>query len=300
MILKFGEYTALNEEVAVNSFKDIKINKAWGTYAEMIRGFKSSHYDFLGTIFCDRKTINAFKSDGFNKAFEGKAKEFKKDFYDTYLSVSLSPEPDNHEAYDKFDNILSERNIDEVTSCKTKSGKVFYVFFNRDKDKKYFYFLSTSYDSEMLEIWLRIRTKGEDVVYDELSEESRKKEEIRKEREELRAKEEEKRRMEAERRKKIDSEYKRYVDILKKDVEENPENYEDVKSWGNLPEEIKDAINGDIKESDFVEYKIRDNEYFNPYGEEKFFVYVNDRRMTKGYTCVSYEGGPKPGQYVGD
>lgn len=38
MILKFGEYTALNEEVAVNSFKEIKINKVWGTYAEMIKG----------------------------------------------------------------------------------------------------------------------------------------------------------------------------------------------------------------------------------------------------------------------
>lgn len=298
MILKFGEYTALNEEVAVNSFKEIKINKVWGTYAEMIKGFKSSHYDFLGTIFCDRKTINSFESDGFNKAFEGKVEEFKKDFYDVYLSVSLSPDPDNHEAYVKFDNILSERNIDEVTSCKTKSGKVFYVFFNRKK--KYFYFLNTSYDSKMLETWLRIRTKGEDVVYDELSEERKKKEEERRKLEELRAKAEEEKRIKDERQKRIDAEYQKYVDILKKDVEKNPDNYEDVKNLGNLPKEIRDAMNGDIKESDFVEYKIRDNEYFNPYGKEKFFVYVNDRRMTKGYTYVSYEGGPKPGQYVGD
>lgn len=266
MILKFDEYIKINEEKNVSSFKEIKINEHWPTYNLMMKNFTSQKYGyrFLGTIYCDWKKYDAYRADGFLNLFSRRLREVCDDFGDQYLDVSLEKNKDGSITYEEFEEIIS-KNVDEVTSCKTNSRKIYYVFFNRKE--KYFYFMYVSpvamvYSRE-LKVWLRIKTSGEEIVYNEYREIQEFKE---------------KRRKEEELEKQKQKEYEKYLDILIADVKKNPENYKNV-SYDELPKEIQDSLKN-IIESDYVKYK----EFMGgDLNKDYYNVYINKRDLSDGY-----------------
>ncbi len=295
MVLKFDEYFKINEEKDVKSFDEIEINSHWPTYGMMKKNFMSEkyRYRFLGTIYCDWKDINRYHNDGFEKVFTERIKKVCDNFTSDGLSVTLEENDAGSVTYEEFSEIIS-KNVDEVTSCKTSSGKIYYVFFNRDE--KYFYFMYVHPKvmalSKKLKLWLRLKTSGEDVVYNELR--------AKKERMEEEKRRAEKRRMEKEiedkRQKELLKEYEKYVEILKADVEKNPENYKRV-DYVDLPKYIKDSL-GHIIESDYVKYKKSLLSKSNPY-EYYYDVYINKRDLSDGYVYETYESFVKNG-YRGD
>ena len=266
MILKFDEYIKINEEKNVSSFKEIKINEHWPTYNLMMKNFTSQKYGyrFLGTIYCDWKKYDAYRADGFINLFSRRLREVCDDFGEQYLDVSLEKNKDGSITYEEFGEIIS-KNVDEVTSCKTNSRKIYYVFFNRKE--KYFYFMYVSpvamlYSRE-LKVWLRIKTSGEEIVYNEY----RKIQEFR-----------EKRRKEEELEKQKQKEYEKYIDILIADVKKNPENYKNV-NYDDLPKEIQDSWSNLI-ESDYVKYEeFMGGDLYKDY----YNVYINKRDLSDGY-----------------
>ena len=266
MILKFDEYIKINEEKNVSSFKEIKINEHWPTYNLMMKNFTSKKYGyrFLGTIYCDWKKYDAYRADGFLNLFSMRLREVCDDFGEQYLDVSLEKNKDGSITYEEFGEIIS-KNVDEVTSCKTNSRKIYYVFFNRKE--KYFYFMYVSplamLYSDELKVWLRIKTSGEEIVYNEY----RKIKEFR-----------EKRRKEEELEKQRQKEYEKYIDILIADVKKNPENYKNV-NYDDLPKEIQDSWSNLI-ESDYVKYEeFMGGDLYKDY----YNVYINKRDLSDGY-----------------
>lgn len=266
MILKFDEYIKINEEKNVSSFKEIKINEHWPTYNLMMKNFTSKKYGyrFLGTIYCDWKKYDAYRADGFLNLFSRRLREVCDDFGEQYLDVSLEKNKDGSITYEEFGEIIS-KNVDEVTSCKTNSRKIYYVFFNRKE--KYFYFMYVSplamLYSDELKVWLRIKTSGEEIVYNEY----REIQEFR-----------EKRRKEEELEKQRQKEYEKYIDILIADVKKNPENYKNV-NYDDLPKEIQDSWSNLI-ESDYVKYEeFMGGDLYKDY----YNVYINKRDLSDGY-----------------
>ena len=266
MILKFDEYIKINEEKNVSSFKEIKINEHWPTYNLMMKNFTSQKYGyrFLGTIYCDWKKYDAYRADGFLNLFSRRLREVCDDFGEQYLDVSLEKNKDGSITYEEFGEIIS-KNVDEVTSCKTNSRKIYYVFFNRKE--KYFYFMYVSplamLYSDELKVWLRIKTSGEEIVYNEY----RKIQEFK-----------EKRRKEEELEKQKQKEYEKYIDILIADVKKNPENYKNV-NYDDLPKEIQDSWSNLI-ESDYVKYEeFMGGDLYKDY----YNVYINKRDLSDGY-----------------
>ena len=266
MILKFDEYIKINEEKNVSSFKEIKINEHWPTYNLMMKNFTSQKYGyrFLGTIYCDWKKYDAYRADGFLNLFSRRLREVCDDFGEQYLDVSLEKNKDASITYEQFGEIIS-KNVDEVTSCKTNSRKIYYVFFNRKE--KYFYFMYVSplamLYSDELKVWLRIKTSGEEIVYNEYREIQEFKE---------------KRRKEEELEKQKQKEYEKYIDILIADFKKNPENYKKV-SYDELPKDIQDSWNNLI-ESDYVKYE----DYMGgDLYKEHYNVYINKRDLSDGY-----------------
>ena len=286
MILKFDEYIKINEEKNVSSFKEIKINEHWPTYNLMMKNFTSQKYGyrFLGTIYCDWKKYDAYRADGFLNLFSMRLRKVCDDFGEQYLDVSLEKNKDGSITYEEFEEIIS-KNVDEVTSCKTNSRKIYYVFFNRKE--KYFYFMYVSpmamVYSDELKVWLRIKTSGEEIVYNEY----RKIKEFR----EKRRKEEE---LEKQRQDKLYKEYRKCVEILEADVEKNPENYKKV-YFSDLPKDIQDSWSNLI-ESDYVKYKKHINS--DPY-RDYYNIYVNKRDLSDGYVFETVEDFYKSG-YTGD
>lgn len=266
MILKFDEYIKINEEKNVSSFKEIKINEHWPTYNLMMKNFTSKKYGyrFLGTIYCDWKKYDAYCVDGFTNLFTRRLRKVCDYFGEQYLNVSLEENKDGSITYEEFEEIIS-KNVDEVTSCKTNSRKIYYVFFNRKE--KYFYFMYISpeamFYSRELEVWLRIKTSGEEIVYNEYREIQEFKE---------------KRRKEEELEKQKQKEYEKYIDILIADVKKNPENYKNV-SYDELPKEIQDSWSNLI-ESDYVKYEeFMGGDLYKDY----YNVYINKRDLSDGY-----------------
>ena len=266
MVLKFDEYIKINEEKNVSSFKEIKINEHWPTYNLMMKNFTSQKYGyrFLGTIYCDWKKYDAYRADGFINLFSRRLREVCDDFGEQYLDVSLEKNKDGSITYEEFGEIIS-KNVDEVTSCKTNSRKIYYVFFNRKE--KYFYFMYVSplamLYSDELKVWLRIKTSGEEIVYNEYREIQEFKEKRRKEEE-----------LEKQRQK----EYEKYIDILIADVKKNPENYKNV-NYDDLPKEIQDSWSNLI-ESDYVKYEeFMGGDLYKDY----YNVYINKRDLSDGY-----------------
>ena len=117
--------------------------------------------------------------------------------------------------------------------------------------------------SRELKVWLRIKTSGEEIVYNEY----RKIKEFR-----------EKRRKEEELEKQKQKEYEKYIDILIADVKKNPENYKNV-NYDDLPKEIQDSWSNLI-ESDYVKYEeFMGGDLYKDY----YNVYINKRDLSDGY-----------------
>lgn len=282
MIENFKEYTKILEEKEVNSFLKIKLNDHWKTWREMKVNFSASGYKFLGTIYCDVNHSGNFE-EVFYSVFSERIKNVLHEYYDIkdkkYRDdFNVKIETDNAE---EFNKVISNNNIEEVTSCVTKSNKTYYVFFNRKE--KYFYFLYTNEiildEKHYLNVWLSIKTKGEEKTYLELKKEVDDiKESIRKRKEE-------------------DNkyfEYKENVNKLKQDVEEHPENYEKI-TYEELPEEIKSDLKNKTPNK-YIKYrKIVSSDPYTRY----FNVYVNDKNFTKGYYYESESSFSRSG-YVDD
>lgn len=300
-VLKFNEYTSLNENFSPKTLENIEINKAYPTYAEFKKNMiNKHHFKFLGTLYCEEKTVNAFVPDGFENVFTERIKDVWG--YKNYMSgiwrhpnINMIPNSDYGVSYDDFNKILSEDNIEEITSCKTKTGKTYYIFFNRKK--KYFYFMQVNTpleSSELLDLWINIKTKGEDVVYKELCVE----EEERKKREEERRRREEEEEREKKKKEEEKKKYKERVEtILKKDVKEHPENYKRC-NYYDIPKEIRKEIErDDIENSNYMEYYVKTGE--DVYWSKYYDVYVNDLDLTDGYVYETRDDSDRL-KYCGD
>ena len=284
-VLKFNEYSSLNENFSPKTLKNIEINKAYPTYAEFKKNMITKHhFKFLGTLYCEEKTVNAFVPEGFENVFTERIKDIWG--YKDYMlrlyrhpNINMIPNSDYGVSYDDFNKILSEDNIEEITSCKTKTNKTYYIFFNRKK--KYFYFMQVSTPIEsykLLDLWINIKTKGEDAVYKELCVE----EDERRKREEERRKNEDEKKREEQKKKEAKEKYDERVEtILKKDVEEHPENYKRCKFY-ELPEKMKKELDrDDIENSNYLKYYVFKSSDW--YWRKYYDVYVNDINLTDGY-----------------
>lgn len=300
-VLKFNEYTSLNENFSPKTLENIEINKAYPTYAEFKKNMITKHhFKFLGTLYCEGKTVNAFVPDGFENVFTERIKDVwgYKNYMSgiwRHLNINMIPNSDYGVSYDDFNKILSEDNIEEITSCKTKTNKTYYIFFNRKK--KYFYFMqvNTPLESyELLDLWISIKTKGEDVVYKELCVE----EEERKKREEERRRREEEEEREKKKKEEEKKKYKERVEtILKKDVKEHPENYKRC-NYYDIPEKIRKEIErDDIENSNYMKYYVKTGE--DVYWSKYYDVYVNDLDLTDGY-IYEVEDDSNRLKYCGD
>ena len=207
--------------------------------------------------------------------------------------------------------IFDEENTEDVIACITNAGDLYYALYN--DEKKYFYYMTSKKDRYssndsargFLELYIKVRTSSVEEVSkeiddycDEYSERQRAEEEERQRKEEERRIQKEKEEEERRIKKEKEDAYQKRVDAIKADVEENPENYEMVDSWG-LPNEIEKEINSDdYMDSKYVKY-VRHGRH-DPYDNEQIVVYINDDDLTKGYKYISSISHARPGTYWGD
>lgn len=310
MIPKFNDYFLLKESVNLTDYKGNSRNL---TFMEMKNKFVATGYDYLGTIFIEGKSINAYTCKEFEEGVPedifqivqkcGVSYHYVSKTPDrSYLSVSIS-EGNGKVLGDrnKLIKILGEPNIDKISSCYTSKGDLYFVFWNAEK--KYFYFLrisdkgyiSSDHVKGFVELWVKVRTSGVDVIRDEVNEINSKYLEKKRIEQE---KEEERKRMET-LKKEQEEAYQKRVDVLQADVEANPDNYEEV-SYMELPDDVKADINSDDKSNvKYVEY-IEIVSPRNPYDKEPCICYVNDDDFTKGYKYESEINCARPGTYWGD
>lgn len=312
MVPNFSSYNLLKESVTLKEFE--KGNARNLSYWDMKKGFLSKGYEFLGNLSLSIKTINCLSYEEILNVIPDELYDkLVKSFYiDNYLSEQPSKKYLDADFYKlengkdvcdikRFISIISEPNIEKVQSCFSKKGNLFYVFWN--PEKKYFYFVQIghTYNCDnsgaigFFEAYLKIKTSGLDVVTKEVDEIYEKYlEEKRIEDDKWEAK----KREESEKKAKEEA-YQARVDLLKKDVEEHPENYEELKSSDDLPREIYDELTGDdymdSKYIHYIEDGIRD-----PYDVSTDIVYVNDDDFTKGYKFPIVVDHAKRGTYWGD
>lgn len=309
MIPNFNTYNILKESISLRDLDGG--NKRNLGYGDIKRGFLSKGYEFLGNISFKVKTINCVSYDEIMSVVPtelcDKLKKCGKKYIThipdkRYVDMSLFG-MDN--GIDKsLETISNATGLEKVQSCFSKKGDLYYVLWN-EKDK-YFYFLTVDkygyYSNNsaigFLELYIKIRTAGLDVVtqevdelYDEYSEKQRGEEEEKRIKKE---KEEEERRIKKEK----EEAYQKRVDAIKADVEENPENYESIKQ-SDLPEEIKKELDSDdYMDSKYVKYVSHGK--WDPYDNEQIIVYINDDDLTKGYKYESSISHAKSGTYWGD
>lgn len=273
--------TRMNEgrkgPLTARTFGEVPVNEACPTYSDMARTFRERGFRMLGTIYCERKVFNAWDNEGFEKPFKGRISEvWEKSRYD-HISVHVMPETRRGVTEKEFTDVLATDTTDEVTACRTGSGKTYHVMFNRDR--KYFYFMYVEkrvINSETLSLWLNIRTRGEDAVYAELLAVKRRREaEERAERERI----ERIRKADAEKRAEIDRinrEYKEAEEKVREDVMEHPERYRRT-NWRDMPEEFRDASRH-IMTSEYAEHY--DCLYASPYNVVTYDVYISRRDLS--------------------
>jgi hypothetical protein len=286
------------EPLTARTFGEVPVNGACPTYSDMARTFRERGFRMLGTIYCEHKVFNAWDNDGFERPFKGRISEVWKESRYDYLSVHVCPEERRGVTEKEFTDVLADNVTDEVTACRTGSGKTYHVMFNRDR--KYFYFMyveKRAIDSEKLSLWLSIRTRGEDAVYSELLAVKRQKEaEERAERERV----ERERKADAERRAeadRIEREYKEAEEKVEKDAREHPERYRRT-AWRDMPEEFRDASRH-IRTSEYAEYY--DCLNVSPYDVATYDVYISRRDLTgDAYVYRDEKDLSKPSTYWGD
>lgn len=321
MIPNFNSYNIINESVSLN-----ELQKDKSSYGTVKRNFTSKGYECLGNITFEHRHRKNLKypevldviPDDLSSRFREKellgfvSGKAIKDFVDVNLWGTLDE--------DKFLSVFREPNIENVKACITQKGDLYYCLYN--DEKKYFYYVTFKKPAYYIndagatqgcfELFIKLRTSGIEEIEkeiddycDEYPERQRAEEEKKRAEEEERLRKEEERRIqrekeEEERRIKKEKEeaYEKRVEVIKADVEENPENYEMV-DWNGLPDEIRDELKSDdYMDSKYVKYVLYGK--WDPYDNESIMVYVNDDNLTKGYKYSSSIGHARQGTYWGD
>ena len=305
MIPNFNAYNLINESITLQELS--KGNEKNYSYGDMKRGFLSKGYEFLGNISLKVLTYNCFSYDEIinvvpdeliSKLSECGSRGYIRTVPEKkYINTNTFGRDYN---LDSALKIISEPNIEKVRSCFSKKGDLYYVLWNNDK--KYFYFMtideSGHYNNNdavaFLELFIKIKTSGIDTVNDEVDElyaqyleEKAKREEEERQRKEKKIIQKEK-----------EAAYQARVDAIQADVEENPDNYVEVKRE-NLPQSILDALNSDdYMDTPYAVYTKQISK--DPYDNETVMCYVNDDELTHGYKFTQVISHRKSGAYVGD
>ena len=305
MIPNFNAYNLINESITLQELS--KGNEKNYSYGEMKRGFLSKGYEFLGNISLKVLTYNCFSYDEImdvvpdelvSKLSECGSRGYIRTVPEKkYVNTNTFGRDYNLESALK---IISEPNIENVRSCFSKKGDLYYVLWNNYK--KYFYFMTIDESGHhnnndavaFLELFIKIKTSGIDTVNDEVDELYAQYLEEKAKREEEERQRKEKKRIQKEK----EAAYQARVDAIQADVEENPDNYVEVKRE-NLPQSILDALNSDdYMDTPYAVYTKQISK--DPYDNETVMCYVNDDELAHGYKFTQVISHKKPGEYVGD
>ena len=305
MIPNFNTYNLINESITLQELS--KGNEKNYSYGDMKRGFLSKGYEFLGNISLKVLTYNCFSYDEImdvvpdelvSKLSECGSRGYIRTVPEKkYVNTNTFGRDYNLESALK---IISEPNIENVRSCFSKKGDLYYVLWNNYK--KYFYFMTideSGYHNNndavaFLELFIKIKTSGIDTVNDEVDELYAQYLEEKAKREEEERQRKEKKRIQKEK----EAAYQARVDAIQADVEENPDNYVEVKRE-NLPQSILDALNSDdYMDTPYAVYTKQISK--DPYDNETVMCYVNDDELAHGYKFTQVISHKKSGEYVGD
>ena len=305
MIPNFNTYNLINESITLQELS--KGNEKNYSYGDMKRSFLSKGYEFLGNISLKVLTYNCFSYDEIinvvpdeliSKLSECGSRGYIRTVPEKkYINTNTFGRDYN---LDSALKIISEPNIEKVRSCFSKKGDLYYVLWNNDK--KYFYFMtideSGHYNNNdavaFLELFIKIKTSGIDTVNDEVDELYAQYLEEKAKREEEERQRKEKKRIQKEK----EAAYQARVDAIQADVEENPDNYVEVKRE-NLPQSILDALNSDdYMDTPYAVYTKQISK--DPYDNETVMCYVNDDELAHGYKFTQVISHRKSGAYVGD
>ena len=305
MIPNFNAYNLINESITLQELS--KGNEKNYSYGDMKRGFLSKGYEFLGNISLKVLTYNCFSYDEIiNVVPDELVSKLSECGSRGYIRTVPEKKYINTNTFGRDYNldsalkIISEPNIEKVRSCFSKKGDLYYVLWNNDK--KYFYFMtideSGHYNNNdavaFLELFIKIKTSGIDTVNDEVDELYAQYLEEKAKREEEERQRKEKKRIQKEK----EDAYQARVDAIQADVEENPDNYVEVKRE-NLPQSILDALNSDdYMDTPYAVYTKQISK--DPYDNETVMCYVNDDELAHGYKFTQVISHKKPGEYVGD
>ena len=305
MIPNFNAYNLINESITLQELS--KGNKRNLSYGDMKKGFLSKGYEFLGNISLKVLTYNCFSYDEIidvvpdeliSKLRECDSRKYIKTVPEKkYVNTNIFGRDYN---LDSALKIISEPNIEKVRSCFSKKGDLYYVLWNNYK--KYFYFMTIDESGHhnnndavaFLELFIKIKTSGIDTVNDEVDELYAQYLEEKAKREEEERQRKEKKRIQKEK----EAAYQARVDAIQADVEENPDNYVEVKRE-NLPQSILDALNSDdYMDTPYAVYTKQISK--DPYDNETVMCYVNDDEFAHGYKFTQVISHRKSGAYVGD
>ena len=305
MIPNFNAYNLINESITLQELS--KGNEKNYSYGDMKRGFLSKGYEFLGNISLKVLTYNCFSYDEIiNVVPDELVSKLSECGSRGYIRTVPEKKYINTNTFGRDYNldsalkIISEPNIEKVRSCFSKKGDLYYVLWNNDK--KYFYFMtideSGHYNNNdavaFLELFIKIKTSGIDTVNDEVDELYAQYLEEKAKREEEERQRKEKKRIQKEK----EAAYQARVDAIQADVEENPDNYVEVKRE-NLPQSILDALNSDdYMDTPYAVYTKQISK--DPYDNETVMCYVNDDELAYGYKFTQVISHKKSGEYVGD
>lgn len=305
MIPNFNAYNLINESITLQELS--KGNEKNYSYGDMKRGFLSKGYEFLGNISLKVLTYNCFSYDEIiNVVPDELVSKLSECGSRGYIRTVPEKKYINTNTFGRDYNldsalkIISEPNIEKVRSCFSKKGDLYYVLWNNDK--KYFYFMTIDESGPnnnndavaFLELFIKIKTSGIDTVNDEVDELYAQYLEEKAKREEEERQRKEKKRIQKEK----EAAYQARVDAIQADVEENPDNYVEVKRE-NLPQSILDALNSDdYMDTPYAVYTKQISK--DPYDNETVMCYVNDDELAHGYKFTQVISHKKPGEYVGD
>ena len=305
MIPNFNAYNLINESITLQELS--KGNEKNYSYGDMKRGFLSKGYEFLGNISLKVLTYNCFSYDEIiNVVPDELVSKLSECGSRGYIRTVPEKKYINTNTFGRDYNldsalkIVSEPNIEKVRSCFSKKGDLYYVLWNNDK--KYFYFMTIDESGPnnnndavaFLELFIKIKTSGIDTVNDEVDELYAQYLEEKAKREEEERQRKEKKRIQKEK----EAAYQARVDAIQADVEENPDNYVEVKRE-NLPQSILDALNSDdYMDTPYAVYTKQISK--DPYDNETVMCYVNDDELAHGYKFIQVISHKKPGEYVGD
>ena len=305
MIPNFNAYNLINESITLQELS--KGNEKNYSYGDMKRGFLSKGYEFLGNISLKVLTYNCFSYDEIiNVVPDELVSKLSECGSRGYIRTVPEKKYINTNTFGRDYNldsalkIISEPNIEKVRSCFSKKGDLYYVLWNNDK--KYFYFMTIDESGPnnnndavaFLELFIKIKTSGIDTVNDEVDELYAQYLEEKAKREEEERQRKEKKRIQKEK----EAAYQARVDAIQADVEENPDNYVEVKRE-NLPQSILDALNSDdYMNTPYAVYTKQISK--DPYDNETVMCYVNDDELAHGYKFTQVISHKKPGEYVGD